>query len=88
MRKAASNAIIAISTISAIIGLVELAEIIGRCFRPNATNSAEILNSLKLVEDKLKHFRHEIARLKLVEAELKHQGEAISQLLEAVGWKG
>jgi hypothetical protein len=58
MRKATSNVIFAISTISTIIGLVESAEIIGRCFR------AEILNSLKLVEAQLKHFLHEIARLK------------------------
>jgi hypothetical protein len=63
-------------------------EIIGICFRVEAAASAEIPNSLKSFEAQLKHFCHEIARLKLVEAELKHRGEAISQLLEAVGKKG
>ena len=85
MGEGARNVIMAVTTIT---GAVEAAEVIEKCFRPAATPTAKVMSSLNSIDAKLKDFHREIARLKSIEAALKHQGEAISQLLEAVGKKG
>jgi hypothetical protein len=88
MRKTVGYVKFAVSTVIVAVGTVQAAEVIDMCFRPVATPTAKVMSSLNSIDAKLKDFHREIARLESIEANLKHQGDAISQLLEAVGKKG
>jgi hypothetical protein len=88
MRKTAGYVKFAVSTVIVTVGTVQAAKVIDMCFRPAATPTAKVMSSLNSIDAKLKDFHREIAWLESIEADLKHQGEAISQLLEAVGKKG